>query len=147
MIDWNVPVTIARVGNTVVNVKLPKLSGMIKSLPLILIAATLVGCYVPNDRLWNLRVREKVTVGIPLDRALAQLHEMKITCESTMPSASGTLGCPTRNQKSPLLPFTGPTPQRYSTTFGVRCHISPRVRSRPMRSTRCRDTSWQKAIS
>jgi len=105
MIDWNVPVTIARVGNTVVNVKLPKLSGMIKSLPLILIAATLVGCYVPNDRLWNLRVREKVTVGIPLDRALAQLHEMKIACESTMPSASGTLGCPTRNQKSPLLPF------------------------------------------
>src|SRR5947207_984975 len=43
MIDWNVPVTIARVGNTVVNVKLPKLSGMIKSLRLILIAATLGG--------------------------------------------------------------------------------------------------------
>ena len=93
MIGWNVPVTITRLADAVANVKLPKLSGMIKNLPLILIAATLVGCYVPNDRLWDSRVREKVTVGMPLDRALAQLHEMTIACESTMPSASGTLRC------------------------------------------------------
>ena len=43
MIGWNVPVTITRLADTVANVKLPQLSGMIKSLPLILIAATLVG--------------------------------------------------------------------------------------------------------
>jgi len=43
MIGWNVPVTITRLADAVANVKLPQLSGMIKSLPLILIAATLVG--------------------------------------------------------------------------------------------------------
>src|SRR5437868_3793701 len=42
MIGWNVPVTITRLADAVANVKLPQLSGMIKSLRLILIAATLV---------------------------------------------------------------------------------------------------------
>ena len=74
---------------------------LLRTLYVLILSASVVGCYMPNQTSLERQVSRTISTGVPLSQAVAKLSAQRFTCDSK-PSSTGQLSCSRIRQR--LLP-------------------------------------------
>ena len=64
----------------------PRGVSVLAGLALLFCVIDLSGCYFPNQRAFEDRVRTKIAVGMPVEEAIARLSDMRLDCTRANPA-------------------------------------------------------------